>query len=287
VTMIEFGVSLVQPSAAACLDTEPAAREAYWREKHGDPHLAQWLACFAPTHFYLGSEFCEHLLPSPRIVETGLRQAREHGLRFSLLTPVASPQVIRDLAVLLPLLPKEAEVVVNDWGVACLVRETHPSLRLVAGRILCRMIKDPRLPNSGWAVQCGFDFEPLQSLFERAGFQHMEIDTPIFADADMFSRLPMRKSVHLPYFFVAKGRMCRIGALGQSGPERFAVGRKCRKECLAVSARIERSAGQDHWESWQIGNTIFGRHSPEMVDAVMSAVEKGQIDRLVVPGNAP
>ncbi len=285
--MIELGVSLVQSAALACLEAEPAAREAYWREKHGDPYLAEWLARFTPTHLYLGSEFCEHLVPSPRALETGLRQARECGLRFCLLTPVASPQVIRDLAALLPLLPDDAEVVVNDWGVACLVRENHPALRMIAGRILCRMIKDPRLPGRDWAVQCGFDFEPLRTLFERAGLQHVEIDTPIFADGGMFSRLPLRTSIHLPWFFVAKGRMCRIGALGQRGPERFAVGRKCKKECLGVSARIERAAGQDHWESWQAGNTIFGRHSREMVEAVISAVEKGQVDRLVVPGEAP
>jgi hypothetical protein len=289
VAVIEFGVSFVQPACqpvAACWHPEAAARQAYWREKQGDPYLAGWLAAFAPTHLYLGSEFCEHLLPSPRAVNIGLRQAHERGLRFCLLTPVASPQVIRDLAALLPLLPEDAEVVVNDWGVAGLVRESHPALRRVAGRILCRMIKDPRLPGSDWAVQCGFDFAPLQPLFERAGFQQMETDTPLFADGDAFSRLPLPWSVHLPWFFVAKGRMCRIGALRQQGPERFAVGRRCKKECLGVSARIERPAGPDHWESWQVGNTIFGRHSRAMVDAVMAAVAKGQVQRLVVPGEA-
>ncbi|WP_217633624.1 hypothetical protein [Pseudomonas jinjuensis] len=286
VANMELAISLAQPAALARIGSGPEAREAYWRERHGDPYLAAWLARFTPTHFYQGSEFCEHLLPSPHALKTGLQRARECRMRFCLLTPVASPQVIRNLALLLPLLPADAEVVANDWGVVRFIRENHPSLRTIAGRILCRMIKDPRLPGRDWAMHCGFDFAPLRTLFELCGLRHMEIDTPLFADTEAFAALPLRKSVHLPYFYVAKGRMCRIGALAQSGPERFAVGRKCKKECLTLSARIERAERDDQWCSWQIGNTMFGRYSQEMLEAVIAAVDKGYVDRLVMAGDA-
>ena len=114
VANMELAISLAQPAALARIGNGPEAREAYWRERHGDPYLAAWLARFTPTHFYQGSEFCEHLLPSPHALKTGLQRARECRMRFCLLTPVASPQVIRNLALLLPLLPADAEVVAND-----------------------------------------------------------------------------------------------------------------------------------------------------------------------------
>jgi len=286
---MELAVSLVRPASLARIGTTRSARGAYWQALHRDPGLASWLSDFAPTHLYLGSEFCEQLLPSVHTLKAGLCRAQESGLKCVLLTPIASPQCIRSLADLLPLLPDGAEIIVNDWGVAYFIREHFPALRAIAGRILCRMIKDPRLRGGDWAPQCGLGVESarFQALLKRLGFSHVEMDVPIFAESGVFSGLPMRKSVHLPFSYIAKGRMCRPGSLAAVGPERFAVGRRCRKECLGLSAKIDRPGIADRLDSYQVGNTLFARHSPEMRDVVTCAVDNGHIDRLVVPGDAP
>ncbi len=285
-TVAEFAVSAVAPLSLEWVDSGEAQRTRYWLGLYDDPLLAQRLGPLRPTHLYLGSEFCEHLLPTTRMLIRALQSAREAGLEVALLTPVASPDVIRELSRLLPLLPDRAEVVVNDWGVAAFVADAYRNLSPIAGRILCRMIKDPRLPGPDWAPQCApaLDSGALQSLFSRLRFDRVELDVPLFPTAEFFSRLPFRKGVHLPFAYVAKGRMCRTGSIHLRGPDRFAVGRECRKECLSLSSSSERPGFGDAMSTMQIGNTIFARHTKEMRDVVMDAFATGTIERLIVPG---
>ncbi len=263
----------------------PAERARHWQRLHGDAELAAWLAPLAPTHLYFGSEFCEHLLPSPRALREALRQADARGLRFALLTPVASPAVLERLEALLPLLADGMEVVVNDWGVAHLLATRFPALGAVAGRVLCRMTKDPRL-DAGWAARCahGLAAPTQRALFARLGIRRLELDMPLFPDDDALDALPLPAGVHLPYVYVAKGRMCRAGALAMRGPERFAVGRRCQKECLRFSAAAVRPGREDACAAVQLGNTLFSRHSAAMAQALRQAAGSGRIARLVVAG---
>ncbi|WP_418647999.1 hypothetical protein ACNQFN_03745 [Thauera butanivorans] len=282
---LELAVSMVNPmplSGAGNIST----RRAYWQTAFRDPELASWLANFAPTHLYVGSEFCEHLLPGLRTWEKAITHAQAVQCRVSLLTPIASPQLIRNLGRLLPSIPDGSEVIVNDWGTAHFVHERFPALHLIAGRLLCRMMKDPRLGQAAQAAAFRFDPRPLRAMFARLGIRRMEIDAPLSTDAGTFSTLPLPTSVHVPFACVAKGRMCRIGSSSIRGPERFAVGRKCRKECLKVSAQLERPSFRDTRDIYQIGNSIISRHSAAMSGVVKSAVEQGFISRIVVPGEA-
>lgn len=266
----------------------PAARERHWRAVHGDAALAAWLAPLAPTHLHFGSEFCEHLLPSPHALRRALERAAAAGMRLALLTPVASPGVLARLDRLLPMLPPGSEVVVNDWGVAHELATRFAALRPVAGRVLCRMTKDPRL-DAGAAGHGGHALAAAttRGLFDRLGIRRLEIDMPVFADGAALDGLPLPTAVHLPYVYVAKGRMCRMGAAAASGPERFAVGRPCRRECLHLSALAVRPGRGDACPTVQVGNTLFGRHSAAMACALRAAVDAGRVARLVVPGEAP
>jgi hypothetical protein len=260
-------------------------REIRWQSILGDSSLAAWLADVLPTHLYLGSELCEELLPSRRSVRAGVDRARADGLRIALLTPVSGPQAIRQLAGLLPLLPDGAELIINDWGVAFFARREFPALVLVAGRLLCRMIRDPRLPGPEWARHCAhsLDSPHLEHAFRLAGIRRLEMDVPPFPTPETFSRLPLPTGVHLPYSVVAKGRMCRIGSMSRQGPERFAPGRKCRKECRRLSAAMTRPGSAHVRHTVQFGNTIMSQHSPGMVETLLAAVAGGHVARLIAP----
>lgn len=284
--MTEFAVAAVNPIALDWIGASRPEREAHWTRVHCDPELASWLAGLTPTHLYFGSEFCEHLLPSGGVLQRVLRFAEGRALKFALLTPVASPDVLRRLETLLPLLPPGAEVIVNDWGVGRLVAERFPDLRAVAGRILCRMVKDPRLAATEWSGQCGLNLDsaPLQAVLRRIGIRRFEIDMPLFADAATLRSLSLPKGVHLPYFYVAKGRMCRPGAMAVTGTERFAVGRRCRKECLTLAATTARPGRSDNWPTLHVGNALLSRHSPEMSRTLRAAAGEGAIERVIVPG---
>lgn len=285
-TQPRLAISLTRPAPLDWALSEPGMRRAGWSRLLDDVGLGGWIATLAPTHLYFGSEFCEHLLPGKRILLAGIDLARQHQLRFTLLTPIASPQVLRDLHNLLPLLPPSSEVIVNDWGVARLLRERFPALKACAGRILCRMIKDPRLGGTEWAAQCNpaIASSHFQAILGRLGLARLEMDVPIFASEATFANAPLPVGIHLPYAYVAKGRSCRPGSMSITGPERFAPGRKCKKECLTLTATTTRPNQHDRWPTRHTGNTIYSRHTDEMLAAVRAACEAGHVERLIVPG---
>lgn len=264
-----------------------SARQQQWLRLHGDEALASWLAPQQATHFYFGSEFCEFLLPSCTGLRQALAAAADAGLRLVLLTPIASPAMLPALEELLALLPQGSEVVVNDWGVARLLATDYPYLQPVGGRLLCRMTKDPRL-DERWAGHCQLNVgaPTMLALFERLGIRRVELDLPLFAQEDTFDQLPLPVGVHLPYLYVAKGRMCRIGGLAKSGAERFAVGRRCQKECLRVSATAWRAGREQERAPVQVGNTLFSRHSPAAAAVLRTASDRGKLARLIVSAEA-
>lgn len=285
-----IAVSMVRPRALDRLCADPSARAAFWRETLHDEALAAWLAPVRPTRLHVGSEFCERLLPAPERLARTLADAADAGLEVGLLTPVASPDVLRVLEPLFAMLPPAAEVVVNDWGVALRLRERHPLLQPVAGRILCRMLKDPRLGNPQYAPPAGHGFASpwLRRMLVRLGIARVEIDMPLFATPDSFADVPLPLGVHLPFAFVAKGRMCRTAGLAREGPERFAPRPFCHHECLGLAARTERArvGTADAWETVHVGNTVFCRHAPASLAALADAVAAGRVARLIVPGEA-
>jgi len=282
----ELAVSLVNPAASFAIGTDKSVCQTHWLAALDDHDLAEWLSKFMPTHLYIGSEFCEHLLPTTLMLKNAITRAQEMDCRVSLLTPIASPQVIRNLARLLACLPDDSEVIVNDWGVGYFIKNHFAKLRLVAGRILCRMMKDPRLSQAGSSTAFIFDPRPLAAMFKRLGVERMEMDIPIFADDNTFASLPMHTSVHVPFSCVAKGRMCRVGSTAIRGTERFAVGRACKKECLKISSELKRPGADTQYQMYQLGNTIISRHPKEMLALVRAAVEQGFISRIVMPGEA-
>lgn len=282
----ELAVTMANLASLSSLGKDRAGRQAQWAAALGDLKLADWLSSIVPTHIYLGSEFCEHLLPTPNALRNGIKKVLERNCRASLLTPIAAPKDLRALGELLPILPDGSEVIASDWGTAYFIRTHFPGLRLVAGRILCRMIKDPRLDAAKSDVAGRFDPRPLRSMLSRLGFARMEIDVPLSDAYATISNLPMPASVHVPFACVAKGRMCRIGSTAITGSERFGVGRRCKKECLSASTRLERPGKIHEREVYEVGNSIISRHSNEMFNIVMDAAKEGLITRLVVPGGA-
>lgn len=285
-TQPQLAISLTRPLPLDWAVAAAIERRSNWSRLLGDDNLGSWLASLPATHLYFGSEFCEHLLPSKRTLQAGIELAQQHQLQFVLMTPISSPQVIRDLQQLLPMLPSTAEVIVNDWGVARLLRNDFPHLKAAAGRILCRMIKDPRLGGPEWASQCNHatGSSHFQAILTRLKLMRLEIDVPLFTTNDTFANGTLPMAVHLPYAYVAKGRSCRPGSMSLAGPDRFASGRKCKKECLTLTATTSRPNQHDRWPTRHTGNTIYSRHTAETLATVSAACQAGHIDRLIVPG---
>lgn len=235
-----------------------------------------------------GGEFCETLLPTAGQLAAVRDLVQALDVELSLVTPVMSDHGQRLLGELLPLLPSGSEVVANDWGTLNRLGRDHPGLRPVAGRLLCKMIKDPRLPSEAWArlYPHGVHSGPFGRILARFGVARVEMDVPPFATDHDFRSGGPAVAVHAPYGFSVKGRACKIGSLGLAADEKFATGHRCRKECLVYGASVSRGGDRpDDLATFQRGNTLFYRHSPDMAGAVRDAVARGWVDRIIVAGD--
>lgn len=255
-----------------------------WRE----PPLAA-IADSPVTRLHFGNEFCETLIPVATVLARAVERATQAGVAIALTTPMSSDGGVAALRALFACLPAGCEVVVNDWGVMAVLRDEFPRLVPVAGRLLCKMIKDPRLPSAEWArlYPHGVFTPQFRDILARFGVGRIELDVPPYADIADLRCDALRVSAHAPFGYSVKGRSCKIGSLHLADSEKFAIGHSCKKECLYYAGRLSRpaetSAADLH--TFQRGNTVFYRHSPEMAAAVLGAVRDGWIDRLVLSGD--
>lgn len=275
------------PELKRWIEAAPGETTAWQASLGEDDPLAALLAGIAPRHYYFGSEFCEFLLPAAKVLKRALDLVKDAKRQLTLLTPIACDGVIERLRDILPLLPEDSELVVNDWGVASVARREFPHLRLAAGRLLCKMIKDPRLDNAVWAglYPHGLGGRSFHALLDRLAVVRIELDLPPYATPRLFSGLGIGAALHAPYAYVSKGRLCKIGSLSLATEQRYAPGRECQRECLSYAATSERPGKSADLETRQRGNTLFYRHTRAMSAAAAAAVAQGWLQRIVVHGD--
>ncbi len=254
------------------------------------------------NRIYFGGEFCERLLPDKKTLLRVLSLVDKNRLNFSLITPVVSDQALGRLEQLFSILPEGSEVIVNDWGTLRLLRRSYPKLIPVIGRQLCKMIKDPRLPSAQWLklYPHGIQSGPFHKLLAQFEIERIEMDVPPFAELQDFNSPLHELSVHLPFGFSLKGRMCKMGALQLEPPRKFGPGHGCNKECLQFSSKIYRKCSTDKASSnsslareneaadlnaFQQGNTMFYRHSPVMTKVLAQALSRNKVNRIIFEGD--
>jgi len=253
------------------------------------PPAAGGLARRAVARLHVGNEFCERLIPSPTMLKRAIGLADAAGLALTLATPSVPDTGLARLRRLFRLLPEGSEAVVNDYGVLRLLARQFPALEPVAGRQLCKMIKDPRLPSEQWARlnPPGLGAPVFEDILARFGVRRAELDVPPFARPTDLQAGGLALSVHAPFGYVLRGRVCRIASLRLEGAAKFRPDQACRRECLRHACRLTRPADQDNCdlETFQRGNSIFYRHDARMRDAMWRAVASGWIDRIVLAGD--
>lgn len=239
---------------------------------------------------HFGGEFCETLLPTAAGLKRALAAAETFGLAFTLATPIVSDAGLARLDRLLPLLPPGTEVTANDWGFLRRLRDHFPDLVPTAGRLLCKQVKDPRLPSAEWTrlQPHGIHAPGFTAMLARLGCRRIEMDVAPFATEADFHSPSMAVSVHAPFGFTTKGRSCRIGSLALPTSGKFAIGHDCRKECLRFqSAATRPDAATADLATVQRGNTLFYRHATEMAATLRAAAAAGAVERVILAGDWP
>lgn len=308
--MVEWALALFRPSDLAdlsaqlrLLPSEPGLAGG----RQADARAAVTDAFGPPDwrRLYFGQEFCERRAPSVSDVRRAYAAAASAGLAFSLLTSYVSDEGLGRLRPVLAWLSglgdPRIEVVANDWGVVRLVAREHAPLRLVLGRLMNRMLRDPRIvPGLVAARAPGDALSALRQpsltapagrrLLERFGIGRVEFDNLIQGLDTDFAAIGLGASVYVPYGYVVTGRACAIGSLNQRAADQFHAGTACRRECLryTVTRRVAPMPVADgHREYVERGNTCCYLQDAAAIDRAAAVARRSGIDRLVYQADLP
>jgi len=254
------------------------------------------------SRLYFGNEFCQKLIPSKEVVDRALAMAYEQGMAFSLLTPYVTDEGLNRLDELFSFLSKgypKTEVIVNDWGAQHLLRRKHPCLKLSLGRVLNKLTRIlPNLPYthepsdteaaSSAMRRPALSFPPYRRFLEKTEVQRVELDYP--PQGLELERVDLPVSLYLPYGYLTTGRACMIGSLDLPKKEKFSSTAHCQYQCLNYFSELSSgtfSAAGQKLRLFQGGNTVFYRHSPEMVTKVVEMSQEIEEIRMVFQPQLP
>jgi len=205
---------------------------------------------------YFGNEFCENLIPDLQSVQEVFSWAGTSNVGFTFVTPFVTNSGLNLLENILSFLDSQrgCEVVFNDWGVCRQLKNRFKNLIPVAGRLLTKQRRDPRMLN---IFESKRDFIEKKSpdgtkrkilirkpvpagLFEHYqgsvvnvpafqeylssnGIKMVEIDNLVWKmRVDLPERIGV--SIYLPYGYISTSRMC-----GKLTLTYKACGQECRK----------------------------------------------------------
>ena len=248
---------------------------------------------------YWGCEFCETLIPGAASTARLAELARDKGLAWSLVTPYVTDRGLDRIGLLLARLPRELhpdEVVVNDWGVLRWLRREQAHIRPVLGRLMNKMIRDPRVashlddpraPREAVDALRGFSISAgsYRKFLEEKQVGRVEIDNPLQGLAVDFTAQEIPASIYLPFGYVTTGRTCLPGSLGMPPAEKFSHLGQCGRECGGTVLELKNTRSPFETDRglrlYQRGNTIFYFQPPAQAAAGLEAAAGCGVDRVI------
>lgn len=169
---------------------------------------------------YLGSEFCENLLPAPAQLK---KAAALPGRRAVLVTPLLTEPSLKKVELLIKTWPAargKLEIVANDIGLVHLAAKKYGAkVSLTAGRVLAGMLR-----NSPDAF--------VEKFIAEHGIARVETDRAEIAGR--FTRFGLPLSFHAPYAVAGLTRFCPWERRWTGGRCRFS----CRKGPRPLKSRL-------------------------------------------------
>ncbi|MFC5587818.1 hypothetical protein ACFPRA_02710 [Sporosarcina soli] len=257
-----------------------------------------------PDRLYFGSEFCQYRIAELTDVQKAYEYTRERGYAFTFVTPYVPENGMKLLIPIFEWLDSRedaVEVVVNDWGMSYTVATKYPNLQIVIGRLLNKMIRDPRVahlynqknaPERAKSVFMNSSFETpyFRQFLERLQVKRIEYDSFIQPIEKSVDREGLATSLYLGYGVIATGRSCLVGTLHKPREEKFQGDIQCKQQCCHYIAQMENTRqqlGQLPVRTMQKGNSAFYQQTEELVGNVLDWADDMQVDRLIVSPKIP
>ena len=200
---------------------------------------------------YLGSEFCENLLPQISLVEDVISECSRQHLGYTLVTPYLTNKGMEKLARLTEYFARKeekTEIVINDWSVLKLLQRHPGNFEIILGRILVSQYLSKfhfsesagqigqRQENPGF--YCLFP-ESLLSLLEKNNIFCLEFNiySHLASTSGQLKEKRFKAHLHFPFAYLTTSRFC-----GCAGGYRSLIHNKsdeCAKECEKSIAVIK------------------------------------------------
>jgi hypothetical protein len=246
---------------------------------------------------YVGDEFCVHRLPDLSGLQELSRSAAGKGCEVTLLTPPVTDDGLEKCSRLFQYLEREVpgtEVVVNDWGVLCLLRKEYPSLVAATGRLLNKGFKDPRLVDPDGAAEisedardllngCTFDNPRFQGKLLEMGVRRFEKDLLPYGEPRIESWNGIGTSVYFPFGYVSTGRVCWVASFKSQAAKKFAPLDSCHGSCEGLL--LEMGTADSRFRMFEGGNTVFYLYPSSVLGALATDPSHENL-RLVCQGMA-
>lgn len=256
------------------------------------------------SHLYFGSEFCQYRIPTLEEVEAAYTLCKELQYTFTFVTPYVPQSGLNKLIQIFSWLNEQRndiEIVVNDWGVCYHVTKNYDHLLVNIGRLLNKMIRDPRIAHlyddeeAPERAKSVFMSQTLSTPYfaqflKRMNVNRIEFDSfiqPIEKTVDNFG---MKATMYVGYGVVATGRSCLVGTLHKAKEDKFRGDIVCKQQCVRYVAKMDHkqeALGQLQVNTYQKGTTAFYEQTDQLIDkSLKEALELG-VDRLVISPKIP
>ena len=196
------------------------------------------------SRLYFGNEFCENLIVSCKDLKQVLDFVERKNLDFTFVTPFVSNKGIEKLKQLLELIADrkpDSEVVINDWGILHLVNTDFNFSKLILGRLLNKLKRDPRImvcikkiPPSilDYLQKSNITTSIFQKLLQSNRIGRIEFDNilqGINLNTHHFN-IKLEGSLYYPYVYVTTTRLCPTNACDQIDKP-IPIISSCNREC--------------------------------------------------------
>lgn len=238
---------------------------------------------------YFGDDFCQLALPTPEEIAELVQYALKNKLELTFVTPPVNDEGILQLKNALERIflldPENAiklEVVCNDWGTVYELHECYSNIKILAGRLLNKSIKEYRYEEDDYKklyTDEGIEYIKKIALLDKSheniladyGIKRCDID--VLPQGISIGNPTVKVSLYFPYTFISTGRQCPVRSAFEGMP--FTLQNHCNKTCKYISHNC--SIKNDRIKLFRKGNAFF-----QIMDDVDAFLQFDCVDRIVL-----
>jgi len=189
------------------------------------------------NRIYFGTEFCGKLIPKNKDIKKITNSTKKTPLTF--VTPWCTDNNINTLSKILPILPTNAEVVFNDWGLLKLIKKYK--LIPILGRLLVSIKRDPRFNKNSklpeYFKQSNINNPFFQEFLIKHGINRIELDN-VIQGYNFKLKNKFKTSMYYPFVYITTSRKCIVSNVDSKNKIKL---EKCNFECknYTFSANLE------------------------------------------------